>query len=263
MNDSFSLALVTGASSGIGEALVYLLAEKGINLIIHGRNIENLHRIQQELMTKVNIEIVNADLALSEGRNQVINIIQKRMPDLVINNAGFGLYGNAISHEIAKQVEILEVNAHSVLELTLATAKSLLASGKSGVILNVSSCAGEIPITPGFAVYSASKAFVNHFSQSLDVELQPSGIRVLTAAPGFVKTNFSKRAGGVQKSKLYQSLAMTSTFAASEIWRQIEARKAFHVFDWKTRFLVMLSRIIRKKWVAKASHKFNKERSPK
>jgi uncharacterized protein len=257
---TFSLAFVTGASSGIGEALAFLLAEKGINLIIHGRNVDNLNRIQRTLADKVNVDLISADLASRSERKRVIEMIHSRKPDLMINNAGFGLYGPALSHEIDEEMEILEVNANAVMELTLEAAKAMTSAGISGVILNVSSSAGELPLVPGFAAYSASKAFVNHFSQSLDRELQPAGIRILSAAPGYVNTNFSKRAGG-KKSNVIQNLAMTSDFAGEQIWRQIQKGTPLHLFDWKTRFLVRCSKLFPKKWVAKILHRFNNDRS--
>jgi uncharacterized protein len=256
---TFSLALVTGASSGIGEALSFLLADKGINLIIHGRNIENLKRIQNTLAAKVNVDLISADLANRSERKKVSEMIHSRKPDLMINNAGFGLYGPALSHETEQVMEILEVNANAVMELTLEAARAMTSAGIKGVILNVSSSAGEIPVAPGFAAYSASKAFVNHFSQSLDMELQPIGIRVLSAAPGFVKTNFSKRAGG-KKNNLIQNITMTSEFAAEQIWRQIQKGTPLFLFDWKNRFLVKCSILFHKKWVAKISHRLNKDR---
>lgn len=258
-NRKFSLAFVTGASSGIGEALAILLADKGIELIIHGRNIESLNRIQHILAAKTKVNLISADLANRADRMRVIEMIQHRKPDLLINNAGFGLYGPALSHEIEKEMEILEVNGNAVLELTLEAARAMMSARIKGVILNVSSCAGELPISPGFAVYSASKSFVNHFSQSLDVELQPAGIRVLSAAPGFVNTNFNKRAGG--KASSLNKLAMTADFAGEQIWQQIQNETPLHLFDWKTRFLLRCAKLFPKNWVASVLHKFNKDRS--
>lgn len=256
----FSLALVTGASSGIGEALAYLLANKGIDLILHGRNTESLERVKKQIGGKVKVEWMTADLAHSDERQKVAEVIRAKKPNLVINNAGFGLFGSALESDVARQFEIAEVNAMAVLELTLVAAQMMKGAELQGVILNVSSSAGELPISPGFAVYSASKAFVNKFSQSLDFELKGSGIRVLASAPGFVNTNFSKRAGSNTRKEIH-NITMTSDFAAAQIWDQIEKGKPLHLFDWKTRFLISFSKLFPKNWVGTVMREFNRGRS--
>lgn len=262
MATSHQLALVTGASSGIGESLAYLLADKGINLILHGRNVNNLEKIAAVLKKKVNVEIIIADLNDSIERKKIIDKIYERTPDLVINNAGFGLLGNALTYETHQLLEIIEVDGLAVLELTMEAARALAAKGKKGVILNVSSSAGEIPISPGLAIYSAAKAMVNRFSQSLDVEFRKLGIRVLVSCPGLVKTNFHHRAGGNQEPSIYQKWAMTSEYAAKEIWWQIEKEKRVHVFDRKTWMFVQISKIFPRNWVASVYHKFVFQRTP-
>lgn len=244
------LALITGASSGIGESLALLLADQGVNLILHGRNRGNLESLAKKIESKVTVEIVTADLALAYERQKVAEVIYSKKPDLVINNAGFGLYGKAVDYIPQEELQIIEVNGSAVLELTLEAARTMIASGIKGVILNVSSSAGEIPISPGFSVYSAVKAMVNRFSQSLDIELKNSGIRVLVSCPGFVRTKFRQRAGGAQEDSVYQRLAMTSEYAAEQVWWQIQQLKPFYIFDWKTRWLVFATKLFPKKWVA-------------
>lgn len=252
-NEHFNLALVTGASSGIGEAVARLLADKGINLVIHGRNQSNLEQLALELGKKVTVDIVIADLALSQGRIKVFDVIRKRIPDLVINNAGFGAYGDAIAYDTKSQTDILTVNCQAVLELTLESAKAMIAANRKGVILNVSSVAGKLPIAPGFAVYAASKAFINSLSPSLDYELQKNGVRVLTSCPGVVLTNFRDRAGG-RRDLGSKELEMTSDFAAKEIWQQIVAQKLIHVFNWKYQLLAWFSHIVPKALLAKTMY---------
>jgi short-subunit dehydrogenase len=262
MLHSLKLALITGASSGIGESLAYLLAGKGINLILHGRNINNLERIAANLRAKVKVEIITAELNQSLERKKIIDKIYEKTPDLIINNAGFGLFGEALTYETGQQLEIAEVNGLAVLELTLEAARALASAEKKGVILNVSSSAGEVPIAPGLAVYSAAKAMVNKFSQSLDVEFQELGIRVLVACPGLVQTHFRQRAGGYSEPSTYQKMVMTSEYAAQEIWRQIEKEKRCHLFDWKTRLLVLSSKWFPTKWVAAIYRTIVLQRTP-
>lgn len=137
----FSLALVTGASSGIGEALARLLASQGINLLITGRDENRLKELAQELQMHVNVTAFTADLADEKGRRSMEEIILKHVPELVINNAGFGLYGDTLNHPIPEQLKILTVNGNAVLEFTLYAAEALIAQNKTGTILNVSSAA--------------------------------------------------------------------------------------------------------------------------
>ncbi len=245
----FSLALVTGASSGIGEALCHLLAGKGVELIIAGRNKERLQQLAAQLQVKATI--VPGDLSLPADRLRLIEKIREAKPDLVINNAGYGLYGEALSYETQTQMDILKVDIDAVVELSLEAARKMVSSKKEGVIVNISSAAA-FQVFPCFAVYAASKAFVNHFSESLDEELRHYGIRVLASCPGMVATHFRARASGEEISPGSSSLVMTASFAANEIWGQIEKRKPIHVFNWKYRLGTWLTRyLIPKKWAIK------------
>ena len=193
---TFDLALVTGATSGIGKALLALLHEKKIETIALG----------------------SKDCDLSLNREPILKLIEEKKPDLIINCAGFGLYGDAIDQPLDKLKKMVAVNAEAVMEITVHGAKVLKEAHKKGVILNVSSLGGEFPM-PGMAVYSASKAFVTKFTQSLDYELKSSNIRALVSCPGMVATNFGKRAGG---KKMPQKGKMSAEFAAAQIWKQIK-----------------------------------------
>lgn len=236
-----SLALVTGASSGIGRALCDILASQGISLIIHGRDHLKLEQAAELLRLKVPVQIVCADLNNKTERGCLIEIIRKRKPDLIVNNAGLGHYGKAIDTGTEQQLQILEVNGMSVLELTLESAKALKEAKQHGVIMNVSSVAGFF-VFPYSAIYAASKSFVNEFSQALDYELRAEGIRVLTACPGMVDTNFRVRAGGIKLTD--KGSVMTATYAAEQIWKQICALKPLHIFDWKYRLAAFVRPLI-------------------
>jgi short-subunit dehydrogenase len=245
----FSLAMVTGASSGIGADLCRLLADKGINLLISGRDHERLQALANDLRSKVDVMIFPTDLLEPSERASLIEKIHLYLPDLVINNAGFGLYGEALTYPTEDQMAIFEVNSSAVLELTLESGRAMVSNEIKGVIMNISSSAGFL-VFPTMAVYAASKSFVNFISQSLDLEFQNYGIRVLAACPGMVNTNFRQRAGGEGASPV-QEFVMTSPYAAKQIWRQIERRKPLHVFDWKYRVGLIFRYLIPKKWLAK------------
>lgn len=238
----FNLALITGASSGIGEELCHLLASKGIGLIISGRNTAKLEHLANHLKSKAPVIPITADLSETLGREIILETIREHVPDLIINNAGYGLYGEALSHATDDEVQILNVNAESLLEITLEAARTLKLHKKKGVIMNISSVAAFIPF-PFSAVYAASKSFVTNFSVAFDYELQNDGIRVLNACPGMVKTDFSRRAGG-EAIPSQHNFAMTAKYAAEQIWWQIQNGKTTHLFDWKYRWLVRLTRIL-------------------
>ena len=250
----FSLALVTGATSGIGEELSRLFAKKGINLLLSGRNQEKLEALKGELSGLVKVEMLQADLNQPQERNRLIEKIHKLSPDLVVNNAGVGMYGDALCYPTQDSLDLVEVDVKAVLELSLEAARTLISLQKTGVILNVSSTAA-FPIFPGFSVYAASKAFLNKFSESFDEEVRPYGVRVLAACPGVVATHFRERAGGRNPSYWERKQTMSVAFAAQEIWKQIEKRKKIHLFNWVYRLLITLTMILPKPWVAKLLHK--------
>lgn len=214
-------ALVTGASSGLGLELCKLLSEKGYSLLVTGR---------QSLPPAV--EAVTADLI--HDRTPVLSLIQKYVPELVINNAGFGLYGSALDHDL----DLLELNAKAAIEITLEAARVLLQKKKKGVILNVSSIAGEIPM-PYLALYSAAKACLTSFSQSFDEEMRSQGIRILVSLPGPINTEFAKRAS---QGKFKQENGLKKQYVAACIWKQIQKQKPFQIIDWKCRISIALAK---------------------
>lgn len=246
MNDR--LALVTGATSGIGRAVCELFSQKGLNLIISGRNPQKLLHLQEVLSQKVSVQTVQADLSEKVGRETLIEILHAKIPEIVINNAGFGLYGEALSYSTTEQADILEVNGKAALELTLEAARALISDNKKGVILNVSSGAA-FQILPDMAIYAASKAFVNHFSQALDFEVKNYGVRILTLCPGMVATDFQTRAGGSLDKQQFG--VMTAPFVAEQIWKQIERLDPLFIIDWKYRLMTLFSSLLPKSWIAK------------
>jgi len=233
---TFKKALITGATSGIGEAFARLLASKGIALILTGRNEAKLQALTQELRA----EGVIADLGQPEGRGVVAAKIREQKPDLVVNNAGLGYYGETFQSSIDEQMEILNVNSAAVLELTLEATRLWIQTQQKGVVLNISSAVAFAPF-PLLAVYSASKAFVNQLSRSMDYETKPYGIRVLAACPGRVATEFSKRAGSHTQQKSHSSHeSMTPEYAAGQLWLQIEKGQNIRIFNGWYRFLTQM-----------------------
>lgn len=229
---NYKLALITGATSPLGRALAIELAKRSIPLCLTGRQSTLLKDLQNTLSSLTKVEILEIDLLKPHERNKLIAWIESTQPDLVINNAGMGLYGDALSHSIQDQLDILELNAHALLELSLHAAKALKEHLKKGTIVNISSAA-DCLVYPTFSVYSASKAFVTSFSQSFDEEMKPYSIRILASCPGSIATNFQKNASKGYFQDVH-SHAMSCDRAAKEIVYQIQKDKKVHVFSKKT-----------------------------
>lgn len=237
---SFKCALITGATSGLGMELAKVIASKVPTLLITGRDQSKLEALKASLPCETHAFAL--DLTDRSHRSMLIKEIHSFTPDLVINNAGFGLYGPATTLSTEEQLQMLEVNIAALVEITLESAKALISKKTLGTILNISSAAAFY-IYPTFAAYSASKAFVSSFSQSLHTELKSQNIHVLTACPGQIATDFRKRAAKGKPQKK-DPMAMSVEKAALYLWQQIEQKKPFSIFDARYRLLVFLSRFI-------------------
>lgn len=250
MNDatSFSKALITGASSGIGQALAHRFAEQGINLILHGRNEDRLMGVVNELRDKVKVEWITADLVDRRERKQLVQLIQEQVPDLVVNNAGLGLYGDVLTHPTESWLDLHELDTTALLELSVEAARSLVNAKKKGVILNVSSIAAFQPV-PSMAVYAAAKEYVLMFSEGFDAEVRPYGVRVLCSCPGVVETRFQGRAALDVDSVQKRHAMMTPDFAAKDMWQQIQSGQTIRVFDWRYRVACFFSKYISPRWL--------------
>lgn len=192
MNYKGLTALVTGASSGLGEEFARQLAALGADLVLAARSEDKLMRLAEKLREewKIAVTVMPADLSSSADVERLILDLKERgvEVDLLVNNAGVGLFRNFLDTPVEGHVEEVELNVCAVVRLTHALAGGMVARQRGGVI-NVASTAGFQP-APGAAVYGATKAFVLLFSEALSVEVKASGVRVLAACPGPVATNF-------------------------------------------------------------------------
>ncbi len=244
----FTKAVVTGASSGIGESLARIFAKQGIALILTGRDTQRLGSLAQELRQQVAVTTVSYDLVNPEHLAQFIEMIQKEVPDLIVNNAGAGVYGEVLTYDLSDNMKIYDLNATVPFKISIEAARSLITAGKKGTILNVSSSAA-FQVFPHFAVYSAAKAFIKDFSESFDCEVCDKGVRILTSCPGVVATRFQERA--VIDASILQErhMVMTADFAAQDMWKQIQKGQAVRVFNWRYRIMTFLSRHLTPKWL--------------
>lgn len=189
---TWTRALVTGASSGIGRDIARQLADAGTALVIVARDEARLHELAASVPTECDVLVADlsdrGDLARVEAR-----LGDTAAPiDLLVNNAGFGFQGPFHELDADRESAVVDVNVYAVHRLALAAATAMVAAGRGG-ILNVSSMAG-FTATPGGATYSATKAFVTSLSEALHGELAPLGVHVSALCPGFTRTEFQERA---------------------------------------------------------------------
>jgi uncharacterized protein len=190
------VVVVTGASAGIGAALARVFAEHGHELVLIARRESKLDALADEIAAggRPRPLVLAIDLAQPEAGARIKADLAAHglEPEYVVNNAGFGLVGEAAQLDHAEQLAMIDLNIRSLTELSLAFADTL--ARLRGGILNVASVAGFIP-GPGMAVYYASKAYVLSFSEALHHELARRGVRVSVLCPGPVPTEFQARAG--------------------------------------------------------------------
>lgn len=192
-----SLALVTGGTTGIGAAFAAQLAREGSDLILVARTEQRLTEQAAELSQRygVAVETIAADLSTIDGLGRVeARVSDATAPlDLLVNNAGFGLEATFLDSDISEEDGMLAVNVGAVMRLTHAVLP-VMVGRSSGGIINVSSVAGFVPTETG-ATYSASKAWVTAFTESLSMLVRDKGVQLTALCPGFTRTEFHDRAG--------------------------------------------------------------------
>lgn len=183
-------ALITGASSGIGKNMAYVLANKGIDLILVARNKDELLKIKANV--KVNVEVIELDLLKEKNVFKLYEMCKDRNIDILINNAGFGLFGLFTETDLARELEMIDLNIKAYHILTKLFLKDFVEKD-NGYILNVASSAGFMA-GPRLSTYYATKNYVLKLTMAINEELRQSGSNVVVSAlcPGPVNTNFNK-----------------------------------------------------------------------
>ena len=208
--------LLTGASSGIGYEMANQLAVKKLNLILVARTEAKLQQMQAELTAKHDILVryFVADLSNVNAAIELYTKVQQEnlVVTCLVNNAGVGNYGHFIETSLEEELSMIELNISSLVALTKLFAKDM-ASRKSGRIMNVASLVAFLPM-PYFSVYSATKAFVKAFSETLDAELAGTGVTVTSLYPGTVDTGFTT--DQMQATNLHKTKPMHPKVVAAQ-----------------------------------------------
>jgi short-subunit dehydrogenase len=232
-------AVITGASSGFGAIFADQLAQRGLSLVLAGRDETRLKAVAQRVNAEV--ELVVGDLGTEAGVDALINHIKDREIDVLVNNAGFGTYGPFAELDAEREHELVAVNVDALVRLTHAVLPGMLARGRGG-ILNVASTIAFQP-GPYQATYGASKAFVLSLSQALWAETRGTGVTVTALCPGPTRTGFvDALESDVSHTAIYRHLAAPEPVAKAGL-RALNKGHAVVVPGWRNRMTTAFGRL--------------------
>jgi short-subunit dehydrogenase len=242
--------LVTGASSGLGRGFARRLAERGMSLVLTGRNeaqlIETARQVR-DAVPGVELEIVAADLSTPNGLSRLLSHIGERPIEVLVNNAGFGTYGMFAEADAGREDQEIAVDVAAVVTLARAVLPGMIARG-SGGILNVASTIAFQP-APSQAVYGASKAFVLSFSEALWAEARTAGVAVTALCPGPTRTGFVDALGAdVGHTAIYRRLAEPGPVIDAGL-RGLDSGRAVVVPGLRNRLIAASGRFMPREWL--------------
>lgn len=240
-------ALITGASSGIGRDMAKYLSSLGYELILVSRDEEKLKEVQKQL--KTTSEVIPMDLSVSQNCINLYEQVKNKDIDLLINNAGFGLFGEFSEIDLEKEIHLINTNITALHILTKLFLKDMIKKDK-GHILNVSSVASFAP-GPLMSSYYASKSYVTRLSRGIAKELEKkkSKVKISILCPGPVNTNFNKTAGVKFSIK-----PMSSEYVAKYAIQKTLKGKLIIIPGFKIKCLHVLSKLSPEKIVAEFAY---------
>lgn len=249
---TFSVAIVTGGSSGIGKSFIRLAQTLNPELVICNLSrrapVINNSGFDQKKLNHFACDLSRPDDVARVGAELVAFLA--RCPSggrlLLINNSGFGSFGRFPEPALANELEMIDLNVRALVQLTGLLLPQLRARG--GAIINVASTVAFLPL-PYAATYSATKAFVLHWTLALNEELRGGGVHALAVCPGTTRTEFFDRAGVGEKG-MVPALTMTSDEVAELGFRALAAGRSQIVTGWKNKFYTALGSKLPKPWVA-------------
>lgn len=238
-------ALVTGASGGIGLALTLELAADGYDLVLVARSKQKLEKIRRQLKADYGVmaHVVAIDLADPAAPDRIFRALKKKMLeiDVLINNAGFTVYGPFVETDGSKEREMIQVNVTALTHLTKVLGRDMVKRGL-GRILNVASTAAFQP-GPLMAVYYASKAYVLSFSEALATEFAGTGVTVTTLCPGPTATGFAKRSSATHTS-LFRGRVMNVATVARAGYRGLKRGQRLVIPGLRNKFFARATRLV-------------------
>jgi uncharacterized protein len=239
-------ALITGASGGIGEALARELAAGGHDLVLVARNEDKLRTLAVELAAKhsISADVVAADLGAGGA---LATQLDGRQIDVLVNNAGFGDFGEFHQADPAKISQMVALNVATLTDLTRALLPAMVARG-SGKVLNVASTAAFMP-GPLMAVYYATKAYVLSFSEAVAYELRKTGVTVTALCPGPVASGFQAGADMGDSKLVKGRTLMTAATCAKIAVKAMNAGKPMVIAGFKNKLLAMSPKFMPRRMV--------------
>ena len=244
--------LITGASSGIGAAFARKLAARGRNVFLVARSEDKLIALCNELgrLTSIRAQYLALDLQEPDAGVQLLEETRKRELeiDMLINNAGFGSMGDFTKLDLDRELEMIQLNIRSLVELTYRFLIPMR-ERESGAIINVASTAG-FQAVPFMATYAATKAFVLSFSEALAEENRAHGIHVMALCPGVTETNFFE-AAGIDRPPM--RIAQTPEEVVETALRALSRQKTTVISGWANWFTVAAERFVPRSVVTKVA----------
>jgi short-subunit dehydrogenase len=249
MADLRPVTLITGASSGIGAALAHVFAANGHELVLVARREQLLSGLADQIAASgaarplvLRVDVGRIDASTRIGEALTANGLE---PEIVVNNAGFGLVGLAAKLDRGEQLAMIDLNVRALTDLSLAFADALVR--RQGGILNVASVASFLP-GPGMAVYYATKAYVLSFSEALHHEMLPKGVRVTALCPGPVPTEFQARAGA-KTTSFPRALTRSAERVAADGYRGLKENRRVVLPGFPNKLIATLSSVVPRAWL--------------
>ncbi|MBY0472224.1 SDR family oxidoreductase [bacterium] len=237
-------ALITGASSGIGEELAKIMAADGHSLILVARREEKLEFLATKLTQKysVPVKFFKADLTNIQDREKLIEFSKTEGVDTLINNAGFGIAGRFAQTNLEKNLEMIELNISALVHLTRALVPGMIAKG-DGRILNVASIAAFVP-GAYMSVYYATKAFVHSHTVALSEELAGTGVTISGLYPGPTVTEFNQVAGVQGLDAFRKNMFMDAATVADIGYRGMQRGQLLILPGYKNKLIAALTKVL-------------------
>lgn len=245
-------ALVTGASSGIGADIARILCKKGYDLILVARRSDKLEELKNEL--DCNCVVLNCDLSVPENCKQLFDNVKEKDIEILVNCAGFGVFGNFAETDLEKEIDMINTNITALHILTKLFVNKFLTQNR-GYILNVASSASFAP-GPMFSSYYASKAYVLRLSQAIWEELRGTNVHVSVLCPGPVDTEFNSVA-----KVSFTIGALSSDYVAEYAVKQMFKNKRLIVPGIKMKLARVGSKLVPSVISAKITHKFQEKKA--